>query len=41
MEHAWKKIIDDKRVSLSVDIFEMGLVFLNKGVAKQHFIIRF
>jgi predicted O-methyltransferase YrrM len=41
MEHAWEKIIADKRVSLSVDIFEMGLIFLRKGVEKQHFIIRF
>lgn len=41
MEEAWKKIIDDQRVSLSVDIFEMGIVFLRKGVEKQHFIIRF
>jgi predicted O-methyltransferase YrrM len=41
MEHAWEKIIADNRVSLSVDIFEMGLVFLRKGVEKQHFIIRF
>ena len=41
MEEAWKKIIADKRVSLSVDIFEMGIVFLRKGVEKQHFVIRF
>lgn len=41
MEEAWKKIIADERVSLSVDIFEMGIVFLRKGVEKQHFIIRF
>ena len=41
MEEAWKKIIEDKRISLSVDIFEMGIVFLRKGVEKQHFVIRF
>ena len=41
MEEAWKKIIADHRISLSVDIFEMGIVFLRKGVEKQHFVIRF
>jgi len=41
MEDAWERIIQDKRISLSVDIFEMGLVFLRKGVRKQHFIIRY
>ena len=41
MEEAWKKIIADNRISLSVDIFEMGIVFLRKGVEKQHFVIRF
>jgi len=41
MEQAWEKIIADERVRLSVDVFEMGLVFFRKGVEKQHFIIRF
>jgi predicted O-methyltransferase YrrM len=41
MEAAWEKIIANQKVSLSVDIFEMGIVFLRKGVEKQHFIIRF
>jgi len=41
MEHAWEKIIADDRVSLSVDVFEMGIIFLRKGVEKQHFIVRF
>ncbi len=41
MEEAWKKIIADTRVSLSIDIFEMGIVFFRKGVEKQHFVIRY
>ena len=41
MEHAWEKMIADPRVSLSVDIFELGIVFLRKGVEKQHFVIRY
>jgi len=41
MEEAWKKIIADQRVSLSVDIFELGIAFLRKGVEKQHFVIRY
>jgi predicted O-methyltransferase YrrM len=41
MEKAWEKIYRDKRVPLSIDIFEMGLVFLKPGIQKQHFILRF
>jgi predicted O-methyltransferase YrrM len=40
MNKAWKKIKSDKRVSLSIDLYWLGLVFFRKGVAKQDFIIR-
>lgn len=41
MEKAWENIIGHPDVSLSVDIFHMGFVFLRKELTKQHFIIRF
>jgi predicted O-methyltransferase YrrM len=41
MEEAWNHIINHPSVTLSVDIFFMGIVFLKKELTKQHFIIRF
>jgi len=41
MERAWENIINHPDVSLSVDIFHMGIVFLKKELTKQHFVIRF
>jgi len=41
MERAWKKIKEDKRVSITIDLFWAGLVFFRKGVAKQDFILRY
>jgi len=41
MEKAWGNIINHPDVSLSVDIFHMGIVFLKKELTKQHFVIRF
>jgi hypothetical protein len=33
---AWKKIIDHPSVSLSIDLFSMGVVFLNPALSKQN-----
>jgi predicted O-methyltransferase YrrM len=41
MESAWKYICNHPSVTLSVDIFFMGMVFVRKELTKQHFIIRF
>lgn len=41
MEKAWENIISHPDVSLSVDIFHMGIIFLKKELTKQHFVIRF
>jgi predicted O-methyltransferase YrrM len=41
MENAWNYIVNHPEVTLSIDIYHMGIVFLNKALAKQHFIIRF
>ncbi len=41
MLKAWKKIISDPAVEISIDIFYMGIVLLNMNVQKHHFVIRF
>jgi predicted O-methyltransferase YrrM len=41
MEKAWKYIQNHPRVTLTADIFFMGIVFLKKELTRQHFIIRF
>lgn len=41
MSEAWQQIKKDKRVSLTVDLFWVGLVFFKSGVAKQDFVIRY
>ena len=37
MNKAWNIIINDPAVSVSVDLFDCGLVFFRKGMSKQHF----
>ncbi len=41
MENAWHEIIADKSVSLSLDIFQFGIVFFKKELSKQHFVLRY
>lgn len=42
MESAWKEIKNDERVSLTIDLFYIGIVFLKKeNKQKENFIIRF
>ncbi len=42
MEEAWKQIQQHPAVTLTIDLFFVGLVFFNKDFkAKQHFTIRF
>jgi len=42
MEEAWEQIKQDSRVTLSIDLFFIGLVFFNPSFkVKQHFTIRF
>jgi predicted O-methyltransferase YrrM len=40
MTNAWTKIQQDSRVSLSVDFYHFGLIFIRPGVEKQHFKLR-
>ena len=41
MAMAWRKILTDKRVPLSVDLFHLGLIFFRYNQPKQHFILKF
>ena len=42
MEKAWSQICDDPRVTLTVDLFFLGLVFINPDFkVKQQFKIRY
>ncbi|MBN1180782.1 MAG: class I SAM-dependent methyltransferase [Bacteroidales bacterium] len=40
MEKAWKKICADERIKISIDLFHLGILFFNKGLSKQHFVIK-
>ncbi len=41
MEQAWEEIKKNERVTVTIDLFFMGLVFFRKEQSRQHFIIRF
>ena len=41
MEKAWKYVKSHKDVFVTIDLFEMGLVFFMKRNQKEHFLIRF
>lgn len=39
MDWAWKTITDDSRVTVTIDLFDVGLVFF-RNQAKEHFVLR-
>jgi predicted O-methyltransferase YrrM len=41
MEQAWKEIKLDEKVSVTVDIFRMGIVFFRKGITRAGYTIRY
>lgn len=41
MSQAWQTIIKDPRVTLSVDLFDLGIVFFKQELNKQHYTIRY
>ena len=41
MSSAWEEIKSDRRVSFTIDIYWIGLVFFKKGFAKQDFVINY
>lgn len=40
MKQAWNEIKEDHRVTITVDLFQVGLVFFRKGKQKQDFVLR-
>lgn len=41
MEEAWEAIKADERATVTVDLYDMGLVFLRREQAPQHFTLRY
>lgn len=41
MEKAWKKLIKQDEVTLSIDIFDAGLLFFNRDLYKEHYVLEF
>lgn len=41
MKKLWKTLCLDQRITVSIDLFSMGILFLRNGQAKEHFRIRF
>jgi predicted O-methyltransferase YrrM len=41
MEEAWKEIRDNPSVTITIDLFRMGLVFFKEGMSKEDFHLRF
>lgn len=41
MEEAWSEIKNRNDVRITIDIFDMGLVFFRKEMTEEHFIIRY
>jgi len=41
MEMAWKELIAEPEVSISIDLFQMGILFFKKGLGKQHYVMRY
>ena len=41
MEKAWQELIRRKEVSVSIDLFRVGILFLYKNINKQHHILKF
>ena len=39
-ERRWKEIVKDPAVTLSVDLYDVGLLFTSKKLSKQHFLLR-
>lgn len=41
MEKAWQEIVQHPSVSLSLDLYEAGIVFLNPRLQKEHYVVEF
>ena len=40
MSKAWKEISEDPHVTVSIDLYQLGLVFFRSGQAKEHFMLK-
>ena len=41
MEEAWEAIKAHERVTVTIDLYNMGLVFLRREQVPQHFVLRY
>lgn len=41
MRKAWQQLIADKRFTLSLDVFMMGILFVSKDLSKENFVLRY
>lgn len=41
MELIWQKLIESKKISVSLDLFEIGIGIINKRLQKEDFVLRF
>lgn len=41
MQAAWNELKSDPRIQVSVDLFQLGLLFIRPGLSKQDFTIRY
>jgi len=41
MEEAWEEIHNDRDVTVSADLYQLGLVFFCKECKKQHYVVRY
>jgi predicted O-methyltransferase YrrM len=41
MEEAWDEISHDGNVTLSIDLYRLGLIFLRKGITRKSYTIRY
>ncbi|WP_421895710.1 O-methyltransferase [Marinoscillum sp.] len=41
MSNSWKTIVDDPAYSLTIDLFQAGIIFPHHPMKKQHFVLKF
>ena len=41
MEQAWEEIKKNKKVSITIDLFQMGIVMFKEDIAKENFVLKF
>ena len=41
MNRAWREIMTKKEVSLSLDLFEAGILFFDPALPKEHYILKY